>query len=59
MMEGWNPAFTVYGAVLVTYFVICSTLTWFGRRLERRLKRGSAQPRPGAIPSVEPAPQLP
>jgi polar amino acid transport system permease protein len=39
MMEGWNPAFTVYGAVLLIYFLICSTLTWFGRWLERRLKR--------------------
>lgn len=38
MMEGWNPAFTVYGAVLLIYFFICSTLTWFGRWLERRLK---------------------
>lgn len=39
MMEGWSPAFTVYAAVLLVYFVICSALTWLGRRLERRLKR--------------------
>ena len=39
MMEGWNPAFTVYAGVLVVYFIICSALSWLGRRLERRLKR--------------------
>lgn len=37
-MEGWNPAFIVYAAVLVVYFLICSILTWFGRHLERRLR---------------------
>lgn len=39
MMEGWNPAFTVYAAVLLTYFIMCSALSWFGRWLERRLRR--------------------
>lgn len=58
-MEGWNPAFIVYAAVLLTYFVICSGLTWFGRWLERRLKRDQRQPKPGAVALPEPAPQLP
>ena len=59
MMEGWNPAFTVYAAVLLTYFVICSTLSWFGRWLERRLKRERQQARPAALARAEPAAQLP
>ena len=59
MMEGWNPAFTVYAAVLLTYFVICSTLSWFGRWLERRLKSDRPQARPEAISPAEPATQLP
>jgi polar amino acid transport system permease protein len=59
MMEGWNPAFTVYAAVLVTYFVICSALTWFGRWLERRLKRDRLRPAPGNAPAAEPVAQLP
>ncbi|GJD65526.1 amino acid ABC transporter permease [Methylobacterium frigidaeris] len=59
MMEGWNPAFLVYGAVLVTYFVICSGLSWFGRWLERRLGRPQARPVPAAAASPAPAPQLP
>lgn len=59
MMEGWNPAFTIYGAVLAVYFVICSSLSWFGRWLERRLKRDQHRQRPEASPEAEPAPQLP
>ncbi len=59
MMEGWNPAFTVYAAVLLTYFVICSTLSWFGRWLERRLKRDRAQTSSGVAPLAQPATQLP
>ncbi|BCB21174.1 amino acid ABC transporter permease [Bosea sp. ANAM02] len=58
-MEGWNPAFIVYAAVLLVYFVICSCLTWFGRWLERRLKRDQRRPQPGAPAMVEAAPQLP
>jgi polar amino acid transport system permease protein len=59
LMEGWNPAFTVYGAVLLIYFVICSSLTWFGRRLERRMRR---EPKRGEILNAtlaEAAPTLP
>ncbi len=59
MMEGWNPAFTVYGAILLTYFVICSALTWFGRWLERRLKSDRRLPAPASGPAAAPAPQLP
>lgn len=36
MGEG-SPAFKVYGAVMLTYFVICSLLTWLSRYLERKL----------------------
>jgi len=59
LMEGWNPAFTVYGAVLLIYFLICSSLTWFGRRLERRMRRESKTG--GAVNPllVEAAPTLP
>lgn len=38
VMQGKSPAFTVYLAVLVVYFVICSALTAVSRRLERRLR---------------------
>ena len=59
MMEGWNPAFTVYGAVLLIYFVICSALTWFGRWLERRLKNDQRRPASVAPLLVKPLTQLP
>lgn len=39
MMTGASPAFTVYGTVLLIYFVICSLLSWLSRYLERRLGR--------------------
>ncbi|CAN7545942.1 amino acid ABC transporter permease [Bosea sp. LjRoot9] len=59
MMEGWNPAFTVYGAVLLIYFVICSALTWFGRWLERRLKNDQRRPASVGPLLVKPLTQLP
>ena len=37
VMGGESPAFRVYAAVLLVYFVICSLLTWLSRYLERRL----------------------
>lgn len=43
VMLGINPAFEIYGMVLVVYFVICSCLTQLSRWLERRLARGQAQ----------------
>jgi polar amino acid transport system permease protein len=33
--QGSSPAFAVYGAVLLTYFVVCSLLTRMTRGLER------------------------
>lgn len=42
VMQGQSPAFKVYLAVLVVYFVICSALTWLSRRLERRLAEDRA-----------------
>jgi polar amino acid transport system permease protein len=59
MMEGWNPAFAIYSAVLLIYFVICSALTWFGRWLERRLKSDLRRPAPGVAAMPKPVTQLP
>lgn len=59
MMEGWNPAFAIYSAVLLIYFVICSALTWFGRWLERRLKSDLRRPAPGVVALPKPVTQLP
>jgi len=42
VMQGINPAFEIYGFVLLVYFSICSVLTWLSRRLERRLGRSAA-----------------
>jgi polar amino acid transport system permease protein len=53
MMEGWNPAFAIYSTVLLVYFVICSCLSWFGRRLERRLRRDQRKPAGGTVTAVE------
>jgi polar amino acid transport system permease protein len=39
VMQGINPAFEVYGFVLLVYFSICSVLTALSRWLERRLSR--------------------
>ena len=43
VMRGINPAFLVYGFVLLVYFLICSVLTAASRRLERRLARMGAR----------------
>ena len=49
VMEGKDPAFEVYGVILVIYFVLCSILTWGTRRLERRLGTvGARKPLAGA-----------
>lgn len=42
LMTGYSPAFTVYGFVLCVYFVVCYTLTWLTRRLEKRLSDRAA-----------------
>jgi polar amino acid transport system permease protein len=39
VMTGASPAFSVYGSVLLVYFVLCSSLSWLSRYLERRLGR--------------------
>ncbi|MDB5415712.1 MAG: amino acid transporter permease [Rubritepida sp.] len=39
VMRGVNPAFGVYGFVLLVYFAICSVITALSRWLERRLAR--------------------
>jgi polar amino acid transport system permease protein len=51
VMEGRSPAFSVYLAVLVVYFLICSVLTWLSRRLEQRLRQDR--------PALRGAPGLP
>lgn len=44
IMQGHNPAFVIYGVVLLSYFVICSLFTWLSRYLERRLNPGRTRP---------------
>jgi polar amino acid transport system permease protein len=44
VMLGINPAFQIYGFVLLVYFAICSCLTLLSRRLERRLSRTGTRP---------------
>ena len=43
--HGGSPAFIVYGAVLLTYFVVCSLLTRMTRQLERRYRPEQRRPR--------------
>lgn len=42
MMTGYSPAFTVFGLILCVYFVICYSLTWLSRLLEKRLSERAA-----------------
>ena len=52
VMEGRSPAFQVYLAVLVVYFLMCSALTWLSRHLEKRLRQ-DRRVRPGLpLPSA-------
>jgi polar amino acid transport system permease protein len=44
VMLGINPAFQIYGFVLLVYFAICSLLTFLSRRLERRLAATGRKP---------------
>lgn len=41
VMQGINPSFTIYGFVLLVYFLICSALSLAARRLDRRLSAGA------------------
>ncbi len=43
VMQGLDPSFSVYGFVLLVYFVLCTPLTWLSRALERRLARQSGR----------------
>ena len=36
LSRGGSPAYLVYGAILVVYFVLCWAISFVGRRLERR-----------------------
>ena len=36
LSRGGSPAYLVYGAILVVYFTLCWTISFVGRRLERR-----------------------
>ncbi|RYJ03988.1 MAG: amino acid ABC transporter permease [Acetobacteraceae bacterium] len=51
VMLGINPAFEIYGFVLLVYFVICSILTALSRWLERHLAAAGHRPvaAPGAL----------
>lgn len=44
VMDGQDIAFQVYGFVLAAYFVLCSLITWFTRRWERRMARAAGRP---------------
>jgi len=44
VMLGVNPAFQIYGFVLLVYFAVCSLLTTLSRRLERRLAEAGRRP---------------
>jgi len=44
VMLGINPAFQIYGFVLLVYFSICSVLTALSRRLELRLAQTGQRP---------------
>lgn len=44
VMQGINPSFTIYGFVLLVYFLICSALSLAARRLDRRLSAGATRP---------------
>lgn len=37
LREGYSPAFLVYGFVLLIYFVICASLAFLTKRLEKKL----------------------
>jgi polar amino acid transport system permease protein len=49
VMQGMDPAFAIYGFMLAVYFVLCSSLSWLARRLERSLSQAGARhlPAPG------------
>jgi polar amino acid transport system permease protein len=50
VMGGGSPAFLVYSAVLLTYFVICSCISQLSRLLERRFHATAWIAKPVAVP---------
>jgi polar amino acid transport system permease protein len=50
VMDGVSPAFLVYSAVLLTYFVICSSISQTSRYLERRFRATAWVAKPVALP---------
>lgn len=57
--RGGSPAYLVYGAILVVYFILCWTIAVIGRLLERHFAKpyrrdGTAAGRPGEAPSALP-----
>lgn len=50
VMDGVSPAFFVYSAVLLTYFVICSGISHTSRHLERRFRATAWVAKPAALP---------
>jgi polar amino acid transport system permease protein len=37
--RGGSPAYLVYGAILIVYFILCWTISAVGRRLERHFAK--------------------
>jgi polar amino acid transport system permease protein len=50
VMDGVSPAFVVYSAVLLTYFVICSCISQLSRYLERRFRAAAWAQAPRPLP---------
>jgi polar amino acid transport system permease protein len=59
--RGGSPAYLIYGAILVVYFILCWTISAFGARLERYFARPYQRDRvsikitdsqPGALPAT-------
>jgi polar amino acid transport system permease protein len=47
--RGGSPAYLVYGAILVVYFVLCWTIAAVGRRLERHFAKPYRRDRSGIV----------
>jgi polar amino acid transport system permease protein len=58
LSRGGSPAYLVYGAILVVYFVLCWTISAFGARLERHFAkpyqrdRSSVRPKDAEPPVI-------
>ncbi len=58
LSRGGSPAYLVYGAILVIYFVLCWLISFGGRQLERRFTKHTRQGRPSAAAPVKDEPIL-